>query len=61
LNVPHHPFAHPTRQVLKDYARLLPEAPLNWTWDVLRRYDDDAISASMRNDLVFEGAVVITK
>jgi SAM-dependent methyltransferase len=61
FNSPHQPFSHHTRQTLKDYAELQPEDLPNWAWDVLRRYDDDAFSPAMRDDLVIEGAVVITK
>ncbi len=61
FNSPHQPFSHHTRQMLKDYAELQPEDLPDWAWDVLRRYDDDAFSPAMRNDLVIEGAVVITR
>ena len=56
------PFTKHTRNCLVNYAGLtVPDSLPDWAWEVLRRFDEDAFSADMRNDLVIEGAVVITK
>lgn len=56
------PFTTHTRNSLVNYAGLsAPECLPDWAWAVLRRLDEDAFSADMRNDLVIEGAVVLTK
>jgi len=56
------PFTKHTRNSLVNYAGLtVPDSLPDWAWEVLRRFDEDAFSTDMRNDLVIEGAVVITK
>ena len=56
------PFSKHTSNSLRNYAGLaVPDALPDWAWEVLRRFDEDAFSADMRNDLVIEGAVVLTK
>jgi hypothetical protein len=62
LNANLEPFTAHTRSVLVNYGGLkVPEALPTWAWGILKRYDSDAFSPEMRNDLVIEGAVVITK
>lgn len=56
------PFTKHTQNSLVNYAGLtIPDSLPDWAWEVLRRFDEDAFSADMRNDLVIEGAVVLTK
>jgi SAM-dependent methyltransferase len=62
FNATSQPFTAQTSSTLVNYGGLrVPDALPTWAWDVLRRYDEDAFSPEMRNDLVIEGAVVITK
>lgn len=62
FNNPVQPFTRHTRNSLANYAGLtVPDSLPGWAWEVLRRFDEDAFSADMRNDLVIEGAVVLTK
>jgi SAM-dependent methyltransferase len=62
FNAPTQPFTAQARSTLVNYGGLgVPDALPPWAWDVLRRYDEDLFSPEMRNDLVIEGAVVITK
>ena len=62
FNKPLEPFTIHTRNCLVNYAGLtIPNSLPDWAWEVLRQFDEDAFSLDMKNDLVIEGAVVITK
>ena len=61
FNAPMRPFTIQTENALVNYGGLtVPNALPDWAWEILRRYDD-VFSPDMRNDLILEGAVVITK